>query len=90
MSDETPPQGIQQFMSPPSNDQGFSMLVAERLARIEAILEGMRHDRAEMQRERDDHEARIRGLERWRWALPSSFVTAAISAGVTVYGLTGK
>ena len=88
MSDDTPPFGTPQYGQ--ANESGFSMLVAERLARIEAILEGMRHDRAEMQRERDDHEARIRGLERWRYMLPSSLLTAVISAGVTVYGLIGR
>lgn len=66
------------------------MLVAERLARIEATLEGIRRDRDEMQKDRDDHESRIRGLERWRYMLPSSLLTAVISAGITVYGLIGR
>ena len=66
------------------------MLVAERLARIETHLESIRRDRDEMQKEREDHESRIRGLERWRYMLPSSLVTAVISAGVTVYGLLRK
>lgn len=69
---------------------GFMMLVAERLARIEATLEGIRRDRDEMQKERDDHETRIRSLERWRYMLPSSLIAAVISAGVTVYGLIRK
>lgn len=66
------------------------MLVAERLARIEATLESIRRDRDEMQKERDDHESRIRMLERWRYMLPSSLLTAVISAGVTVYGIIRK
>lgn len=81
MSDDTPR---------PSGQEGFMMLVAERLARIEATLESIRRDRDEMQKERDDHESRIRGLERWRYMLPSSFLAAVISTGVTVYGLIGK
>lgn len=87
--DPTPPHGIQQYMSQAPND-GFMMLVAERLARIEVALEGIRRDRDEMQKERDDHETRIRGLERWRYMLPSSLFAAVISAGVTVYGLLRK
>lgn len=86
-SDETPPFGSPIY---PQSPDGFTMLVAERLARIETILESMRHDRAEMQKERDDHETRIRGLERWRYMLPSSLITAVISAGVTVYGIIGR
>lgn len=77
---------MQQFMSPTNND-GFMMLVAERLARIEVALEGIRRDRDEMQKDRDDHESRIRGLEKWRYMLPSSLFAAVVSAGITAYGL---
>lgn len=89
-NDDTPPHGMQQFMAPQAPSDGFMMLVAERLARIEVALEGIRRDRDEMQKERDDHETRIRGLERWRYMLPSSLFAAVISAGVTVYGLLRK
>lgn len=81
---ETPPHG-----TPASND-GFMMLVAERLARIEATLEGIRRDRDEMQKDRDDHESRLRSLEKWKYMLPSSLVAAVISAAVTIYGQIGK
>lgn len=80
----TPPRGTK------ISSDGFMMLVAERLARIEATLEGIRRDRDEMQKERDDHETRIRSLERWRYMLPSSLIAALASAGVTVYGLLGR
>jgi hypothetical protein len=83
MSNDTPPHGS-------SGGDGFMMLVAERLARIEATLESIRRDRDEMQRDRDDHENRLRGLERWKYMLPSSLVTALIAAGVTVYGQIGR
>lgn len=76
--------------SDPPQSEGFMMLVAERLARIEATLEGIRRDRDEMQKERDDHETRLRSLERWRYMLPSSLLAAVVSAGVTVYGLIRK
>lgn len=88
-SNDTPPYGIPVQPSN-SSHEGFMMLVAERLARIEATLEGIRRDRDEMQKDRDDHESRIRGLERWRYMLPSSLLTAVISAGITVYGLIGR
>jgi hypothetical protein len=82
---DTPPEGVPRV----SND-GFMMLVAERLARIEATLESIRRDRDEMQKERDDHETRIRALERWKYMLPSSLIAAVISAAVTIYGQIGK
>lgn len=82
---DTPPDGVPRV----SND-GFMMLVAERLARIEATLESIRRDRDEMQKEREDHETRIRSLERWRYMLPSSLVAAVVSAGVTIYGQLGR
>jgi hypothetical protein len=66
------------------------MMVIERLARIETALESIRRDRDEMMKDRDDHETRIRGLERWKYMLPSSLIAAVISAGVTIYGQIGK
>lgn len=66
------------------------ILVAERLARIETTLRNIRDDRDADMKQREDHEKRIRGLERWRYMLPSSLVTALISAGVTLYSFTGR
>lgn len=66
------------------------MMVIERLARIETALESIRRDRDEMQKDRDDHETRLRSLERWRYMLPSSLVAALVSAGVTIYGQLGR
>lgn len=87
MNDNTPPNGIQ------ISGDAFVVIV-ERLARIETALESIRRDRDEMQRDiergRDDHESRIRGLERWKYMLPSSLVAALVSAGVTVYGQLGR
>jgi hypothetical protein len=72
-----------------SND-GFMMLVAERLARIETTLEGIRRDRDEEKKTSDDHEGRLRSLERWKYMLPPTLVTALVSAGVTLYGQIGR
>jgi ribosomal 50S subunit-associated protein YjgA (DUF615 family) len=85
MSNDTPPQGSQQV-----SGDGYWMMVIERLTRIETTLEGIRRDRDEMKKDTDDHEGRLRALERWRYMLPSSLVTAAISAGVTIYGQLGR
>jgi hypothetical protein len=77
-------------MSGNSAHDGYFVIIAERLARIETTLDGIRRDRDEMQRDRDDHESRIRGLERWKYMLPSSLVTAIVSAVVTIYGQLGR
>lgn len=37
----------------------------------------------------NDHESRIRTLERWKYSVPVALVTAVISAGVTIYTKTG-
>lgn len=84
MRDDTPANGTQ------VSGDGYWMMVIERLARIETALEGIRRDRDEMQKDRDDHEKRIRGLERWKYMLPTSLVGALVSAAVTIYGQTGR
>lgn len=90
-NDDTPHQGIQISTT---SGEGYFVIIAERLARIETTLEGIRRDRDEManemHRSRDDHESRIRGLERWKYMLPSSLITAVIAAGVTIYGQIGR
>lgn len=86
-NDDTPHQGIQISQT---SGEGYFVIIAERLARIETTLEGIRRDRDEMAKGRDDHESRIRSLERWRYMLPSSLITAVASAAVTIYGLIGR
>lgn len=82
--DDTPSGGSQ------VSGDGYWMMVIERLARIETTLESIRRDRDEMLKDRDDHEERLRKLERWKYMLPSTLVTAVISAGVTLYGQIGR
>lgn len=86
-SSETPPGGIQ------ISTDAFVVII-ERLARIETQLEGIRRDRDEMQKEmirfKDDHEGRIRGLERWKYMLPPTLVTSLIAAVVAIYGQVGR
>lgn len=82
-NNDTPPGGTEV-------SGGYWVMVIERLARIETALETIRRDRDEMVKDRDDHEKRIRGLERWKYMLPSSLVAAVISAAVTIYGQMGK
>ncbi|WP_432118489.1 hypothetical protein [Streptomyces sp. bgisy032] len=36
-----------------------------------------------------DHEDRIRGLERWKYSVPTALVTAVISAATTIYTKLG-
>lgn len=54
-----------------------------RLARIEVKLDMMIERLNEV---RTDHEARLRTLERWKYAIPASAVMAATSAAVAIFG----
>ncbi|MFJ7588429.1 hypothetical protein ACIQZO_13790 [Streptomyces sp. NPDC097617] len=44
----------------------------------------------ELRTDVDDHETRIRDLERWRYAMPIAAVSGVVAAGVTVAKATGK
>jgi hypothetical protein len=37
----------------------------------------------------DDHETRIRSVERWKYAVPTATVGAIISAGITIAKAVG-
>jgi hypothetical protein len=88
VNDDTPPRGTQ------VSGDGYWFMVIERLTRIETTLEGIRRDRDEMQKDidkgREDHENRIRSIEKWKYMLPPTLVTALVSMGVTLYGQIGK
>lgn len=83
MNDDTPHRGIQ------VSGAEF-ILLYERLARIETTLDGIRQDRADIQKDHDDHEGRLRSVEKWKYVLPPTLVTALVSAAVAVYGQLGK
>lgn len=58
----------------------------DRLARIETKLDILVGDFTERVK---DYEARLRGLERWRYALPTSLVLAAVSVAVSMMQNSG-
>lgn len=56
--------------------------LAERLVRIETRLEQL----IDLNKTRgEDHEGRLRALERWKYALPISAFGAVLSAAVTIF-----
>jgi hypothetical protein len=59
------------------------VIVVDRLARIEEKLDRVLKEHA-------DHEVRIRAIERWKYALPLTAMTAAASAAVTLFGMIGR
>ncbi|MEU3052286.1 hypothetical protein [Streptomyces griseus] len=59
------------------------VIVVDRLARIEEKLDRVLKEHA-------DHEVRIRAIERWKYALPLTAITAAASAAVTLFGMIGR
>lgn len=63
-----------------SDDQS----ILERLVRIETkmdlyIVNGIQ-----------DHETRLRGLERWKYAIPASLLTGMASAGTAIWIALGR
>jgi hypothetical protein len=84
MNNDTPPNGIQ------VSGDGYFVIIAERLARIETTLESIRRDRDDMQKDRDDHEARLRSVEKWKYMLPPTLVVAAVSGVISIYGQIGR
>ncbi|MFE6846578.1 hypothetical protein [Streptomyces sp. NPDC057686] len=62
--------------------------VAIKLARVEIKIDQI----IEVQRIRgEDHESRIRALERWRYALPTTaLILAVASSAITVISYVGK
>jgi hypothetical protein len=39
---------------------------------------------AEVSKALDDHETRLRNVERWKYAVPTALVGAVVSAGITI------
>lgn len=57
--------------------------VIDRLARIEVKLDTVL-------KVHQDHEARLRAVERWKYALPVAGFTAASSVVLSLFGIYGK
>lgn len=60
---------------------------------VVALREDVRtltHDHESVDQSLKDHEERIRGLERWRYAMPTSILLAVGSVVATVLKATGK
>jgi hypothetical protein len=62
----------------------------ERLVRIETLLSThiaqMDARLADVDSEHRDHETRLRALERWRYGIPATLITAAVSVAIAVLG----
>lgn len=37
----------------------------------------------------DDHEARLRSIERWKYTIPTALITTVVSGGVAIYKALG-
>lgn len=60
---------------------------AERLVRIETKLDVLIGQHTEIS---GDHEKRLRSLERWRYAMPTSLLLAIASTAVAVVSLYAR
>lgn len=64
----------------------YEMEQRDRLARIETKLDILITDYGKSD---EDHETRLRALERWRYALPTSIVLAIGSLAATLFTVSG-
>ena len=53
-------------------------------------MRSMTQNSASLRAEVEDHEARIRDLERWRYALPLAAVSGILAAGISIAQAVGK
>ncbi len=72
-------------------DTGQSEMVAVTLARIDVRLAAMQDNMIELKSDvnelKDDHEKRLRDLEKWRWSMPAGI---GILANLMVEWLKSK
>lgn len=74
--------------APRSNSQQALLLrVVEDLAEIKAEIKADRNYRERIEQRLEDHEVRVRELERARWA--SAWITAVASAALTALVVAG-
>ncbi|MFJ6935679.1 hypothetical protein [Streptomyces sp. NPDC101132] len=66
-------------------------VLSEAVSRIEAKLDGILTNASALTKDVEDHEARLRALERARWPLPTIGVLAGLGGAVTgALALVGK
>ncbi|MFF7610756.1 hypothetical protein [Streptomyces lavendulae] len=76
----TPDPGV--YISPAAMYQEVRGL-AEAVARIESKLDGILENAGDLRKDVDDHETRLRALERARWPLPTIGVLAGLGGAIT-------
>ncbi|MEW1638664.1 hypothetical protein AB0469_31970 [Streptomyces sp. NPDC093801] len=57
--------------------------LSETVSRIENKLDGILDTTGDLRKDVDDHETRLRGLERARWPLPTIGVLAGLGGAIT-------
>lgn len=73
--------------------QGFTITITDVYTKLQDVQLGVIEMKATLNTAvavTADHETRIRGLERWKYALPISAVSAVFSAWVAYSQATGK
>lgn len=58
--------------------------VYNELREVHVKVDELRHENGGQVERIGDHEVRLRALERWRYALPLSALTTAVSAAVAI------
>jgi hypothetical protein len=72
----------------PENDPlGVTISAREIYDQIVGLRDDVRslvQSNAEVGKQLDDHEDRLRSVERWKYAVPTATIGAIISAGITI------
>lgn len=63
--------------------------IYDQLVGLRDDVRSLIQDREDTDRMLSDHEERLRGIERWKYAVGTAAVTSVVSAGVTLLKASG-
>lgn len=64
--------------------------IYDEIVGMRADVQSLVQSNAVISRQLDDHESRLRSLERWRYAVPTAVLGTVVSAGITIANAIGK
>jgi len=79
-------------MAEPNDSLGVTISAREIYDQIVGLRDDVRslvQSNAEVSKELDDHETRLRSVERWKYAVPATLIVSLASAGTTIIKAIG-
>lgn len=70
--------------------EGLSVTIGAReiydeLVGVRSDVRSLSENRADVDRSLDDHESRLRSVERWRYGIPGIIALSAVAAGMQIF-----